>query len=68
MNDSVYVCARVHSTVTMFTLLCMKDKKYSQLSVYGVRVRVCVCVRVCDSADDGFSSGACGRWFFGQTR
>ena len=21
-----------------------------------------------DSADDGFSTGACGRWFLGQTR
>lgn len=23
---------------------------------------------VCGGADDGFSRGACGRWFLGQTR
>lgn len=65
INDFVYVCvcARVCVTIRMFTILCVKHS-----AVCLPYVCVCVRVREIDGADDGFSSGACGRWFLGQTR
>lgn len=44
MNDSVYVCARVHVTVKMFTLLCMKDTKYRNCVSMCVRAHARACV------------------------
>lgn len=67
MNDSVEVCVSVCmcvcATARMFTLWCMKVRKYSSVCVWACG-HACVCV----SAHDGFTGGACGQWFLRQTR